>query len=106
MVLNEEAFMEFKRGTLIVYDVEGRVLFTEGDLTSNVEITPFNYPVGVPYLELPYGESLIMDYRLKGVDVSTEPHKPIWEKIIRELTPAEQLIESLENELLIANGVI
>ena len=95
----------FYRSTLIVYDLEGSVLKIDGEIQSNAELMPHNYPVGVPYLEIPFGDAKLDQRKLIKIDTTKPPHQPVWETINRPPTPQEQ-IETLENELLIAKGVI
>ena len=91
-----------QRGNLVIYDETGKIFLqtgeAEGDIISHV------YPVGIPYLEIPFGT--MARKRLISVDVTKTPHEPVFEDIIIPLTPEEQRIQELENELLLTSGVI
>jgi hypothetical protein len=93
------------RGNLVIYDLEGTIISQSGEMQSNADIAPHKYPVGIPYIELPYGSMKWEEQQLIKIDVKTEPHSPIFEKIDRVPT-SQETIETLENELLIAKGVI
>lgn len=90
-----------QRGNLVVYDLNGKVWYESGEASG--DILPHEYPNGLPYLELPYGT--METHRIVSVDVSKSPHEPILEEITRQPTP-EEIIADLENQLLIAEGVI
>lgn len=93
-----------QRGNLIIYDNEGKIWLQTGEAEG--DILPHEYPVGLPYMELPFG--IMATRRVVRVDVTTTPHTPVFEEIEIPKTP-EQLqseIEQLENELLLASGVI
>lgn len=83
-----------QRGNLIIYDLEGKIIIQTGEAQGDV--LPHNYPVGIPYMELPYGT--MGTNRVIGIDVTVEPHQPIFEEITTEETP-EQKIARLEAEL-------
>ena len=51
---------------LVVYDNNGTIYFAG---------TGKETPVGIPYLDIPREDGKV----LKRVDISTEPHTPIWE---------------------------
>jgi hypothetical protein len=85
-----------KRGNLITYDLEGRIFSQTGEIYSDSEntILPHTYPVGIPYIELPFGAMRYEEQRLIKINVTTEPHTPIFVPIVRELTDAEKLAEA------------
>ena len=95
-----------KRGSLIIYDNEGKIFLNTGDADDGgcEGLLQHTYPVGLPYIETKFGE--LSGKRVLGVDVSVTPHKLIIEDIPKELTPEELKIQELENELLVASGVI
>lgn len=89
-----------QRGNLIVYDDNGRIWVQSGEAEGDV--LPHEYPVGIPYMELPYGT--MATKILKGIDVTKVPHQPILEEIIRVESEAERLQrekEELENQMLL-----
>lgn len=58
--------------TLIIYDDEGYII---QHITGSYRV-----PVGVPYLETEIPENKMLKFGI-GVDVSVEPHEPIFEDI-------------------------
>lgn len=87
-----------KRGNLVFYDLVGKIFSQTGEAEG--DILPHEYPVGIPYIEIPFGT--MAQKRVISIDV-TDPksHKPIFETI-----PYTPTYEDLENELLIFKGVI
>ena len=86
------------RGNLISYDLTGKVFSQTGEASGVV--VDHEIPVGIPYMILPYGT--MSGKRLNRIDVSDpNNHSPIFEEIIREPS-----YEELENQLLLAKGVI
>lgn len=87
-----------KRGNLVIYDLEGTIISQSGE--ADGEWVPHIYPVGVPYLELPFG--VMKGKNLLKIDTSdSRNHVPVFEDI-----PYVPTYEDLQNELLIAKGVI
>lgn len=84
-----------QRGSLIIYDHEGRIWANTGDAEG--DILPHEYPVGLPYIETQFGE--LRGKRVLGVDVYTKT-------LITEDVPIEPTYEELQQQLLIARGVI
>ena len=61
---------------------------------------PHEYPVGIPYIEIPFGT--MANKRVVRIDVSDPNNSiPVFKKISRQLT-----YEELQQQLLIAQGVI
>jgi len=85
-----------QRGNLIIYDNEGRIWYQSGEAEGDV--LPHEYPVGLPYMEIPFGT--MRNKRLIRIDTTVEPHQPIFEDIEIEKTPQE-IIEELENQILL-----
>jgi hypothetical protein len=83
-----------ERGNLIIYDLQGTIITQTGDAKGDV--LPHAYPVGVPYIELAYGETV--GKRIIRVDVSVEPHEVVTEDLQIEQT-AEEKITELEAQL-------
>lgn len=81
-----------KRGNLILYDNTGRIFHQSGEAQG--DILPHTYPVGIPYIEVPYGST--KGKRVVSVDVSEIPHKIVTEEIQTKPT-----YEELENQLLL-----
>lgn len=96
-----------KRGNLILYDNTGRIFLQTGEAQGDV--LPHEYPVGIPYIEIPFG--VMRNKIIIGVDVSTNPHNLIVEdiphveteeeRLQRELLEAQEQIVNLEYEKLI-----
>jgi len=78
-------------GNLVIYDFKGMIISQTGEMDGG--LLPRVYPVGVPYLELEVGTMDYNNQKLIKIDVTTEPHKPIFEPIIREKTAEEKLAE-------------
>lgn len=89
------------RGNLVTYDLSGRIWSQTGEASG--DILPHEYPVGIPWIEIPYGK--MATKMLVAIDVSVEPNQPVFEEITKSKTDAER-IEELENQLLEAEGVI
>ncbi|GMQ62352.1 hypothetical protein [Vallitalea maricola] len=81
-----------ERGNLIIYDSKGKIWYQSGE--ADGDILPHVYPVGIPYIEIPYGT--ITNKRIVSIDVSVTHHVPITEDI--EVKPT---YEELENQLLL-----
>lgn len=90
--------MNMKRGSLIIYDNNGKAWLNTGDAEGNV--LPHAVPVGLPYIITEYGQ---LDGKIvKGVNVETK--KLILEDIPKVETEEEKLRrekEELENQLLL-----
>ncbi|QUH29652.1 hypothetical protein [Vallitalea guaymasensis] len=67
-----------KRGALVVYDVDGTILYVINDCYSEgIDIEPHNKPKGIPSMEFEYGE--LDGKELIRIDVSVpDNHKPIF----------------------------
>jgi len=63
-----------KRGNLVIYDLTGRILAQTGEAEGDVY--PHEYPVGVPYIEIPHGAMELLE--LTSIDTSVEPHLPVF----------------------------
>lgn len=84
-----------KRGSLIVYDLNGEIWFNSGDADGDV---PSHVPPkGLPYIITEYGE-YSGNYPIR-VDVTKTPHQLVLKPI--EKTNEQLRIEELENQLLL-----
>lgn len=84
-----------ERGNLVIYDLAGTIISQSGEATG--DLLPHSYPVGVPYMEIPYGT---MNKKiLVKIDTSTDPHTPIFEDLILPKTPEETIFE-LQAEII------
>lgn len=86
---------ETQKGSLIIYDNEGKIWVNTGDAKG--DILPHIYPVGLPYIETQFGE--LDNKRVIRVDVATGT-------LITEDIPVMLTYEELQQKLLIAQGVI
>lgn len=80
------------RGNLIIYDNKGEIWLQTGEAIGDIQ--PHVYPVGIPYIEVPYGST--KGKRIVLVDVSVTPHKIVVEDI--DVKPS---YEDLENKVLL-----
>ncbi|BDR86145.1 hypothetical protein [Clostridium tetani] len=87
-----------KRGSLIIYDNNGKIFLNTGDAEG--DILPHTPPFGLPYIITEYGQ---LDGKIaKGVNVETK--ELILEDIPKAETEEERLRrekEELENQLLL-----
>lgn len=90
----ESVGLKLKRGNLIIYDLAGTIISQTGEAKGDV--LPHVYPVGVPYIELAYGETF--EKRIISVDVSVEPHQVITENLPKEKSQ-EDIIAELQAQL-------
>lgn len=90
-----------QRGSLIIYDNEGKIWVNTGDAEG--DILPYTPPSGLPYIITEYGQ---LDGKIvKGVNVKTK--ELILEDIPKVETEEERLRrekEELENQLLLAEN--
>jgi hypothetical protein len=94
-----------KRGSLIIYDDNGTIWHESGDADDGGSggLPPHIYPVGLPYIETPFGE--LDNKRVIGVNVETKTL--ITEDIIIPISAEQQQIIDLENQmLLMANNEV
>lgn len=80
------------RGNLILYDNRGKIWLQTGEAIGDIK--SHEYPVGIPYIEVPYGST--EGKKIVSVDVSKIPHKVVTEDI--EVKPS---YEDLENKVLL-----
>jgi hypothetical protein len=91
-----------QRGNLVIYDTTGKIFSQSGEIDGDV--LPHEYPKGIPYIEIPFGTMAIK--KLISIDVSKEVHEPVFEDIVIPITPEQQRIADLENQLLESEGLI
>ncbi len=93
-----------QRGNLVLYDYEGKIFSQTGEAEG--DLLPHTYPVGIPWVEIPFGT--MATKRLISIDVSNGVDNPIpiFEDIEIPKTEEQLRIEELENQLLLAEGVI
>lgn len=85
-----------QRGNLVIYDTTGKIFSQTGEAEG--DILSHEYPVGLPYIEIPFGT--MSTKRLISIDVAVTPHEPVFEEIAREKTQQE-IIQELENQILL-----
>jgi hypothetical protein len=83
------------RGSLIIYDNNGKIWVNTGDATGDV--LPHEVPVGLPYILTEYGA--LNNKRVLSVDVVNRT-------LITEDLPHQVTYEELQQQLLQAQGVI
>lgn len=79
-----------QRGSLIIYDNEGKIWLNTGDAEGDV--LPYTYPVGLPYIETIFGE--LKNKRVLRVEVITKT-------LITEDIETIPTYEELENQILL-----
>ena len=93
---------QIQLGNRIVFDQDGEIIHQTGEMQGDVlprkEITELNF------IDLEYGEINYSTHRIVLIDVETK--QPILEEIPQFKTEEQLRIEQLENELLLASGVI
>lgn len=85
-------------GNRIIYDQDGEIIVQLGEMQGNVlprkEITAINF------VDVEYGAINHQTHRIVGIDVKTK--QPILQEILQQVSPEEQRIQELENQLLLA----
>lgn len=84
-----------QRGSLIIYDDNGKIWYNSGDAEGDV--LPHEYPAGLPYIETEFGQ--LDGKRVVSVNV-------VRQILNTEDIPSEPTYEELQQQLLIAQGVI
>jgi hypothetical protein len=84
-----------QRGSIIIYDNNGKIWINTGDAEG--DILPNEVPAGLPYIETQFGE--LTNKRILSVDIATAT-------LITENIPVQLTYEELQQQLLIAQGVI
>lgn len=90
------------RGNRIYFDQDGEIILQTGEMSGDV--LPHKTITKVDFVDLEYGEVDLSKNKIVKIDVATK--KPFLENIEVPLTPEQQRILELENELLLASGVI
>lgn len=84
-------------GERIIYDQDGEIIFQTGEMQGDVlprkEITKLNA------VDLEYGAVDLTKYRIVRVDPTTK--QPVLEEIPIAITPEQQRIQELEDQLLL-----
>lgn len=83
-----------KRGNLVIFDLSGKIWFETGEAEGAV--LPHVYPMGLPYMEIPFGTMAIK--RLISIDVSGTNHVPVFEDIPIQPTK-DEIILALQMEI-------
>lgn len=93
--------MIYTRGNLIIYDSTGKIFYQSGFSTSASEIPNHEVPKDVPYLIIPYDETLIKTKKIVSVNVSKTPNEVIFEDIIYIPTLEDKVKElNLQTQLM------
>lgn len=91
------------RGNRLFYDQDGKIIFQTGE-ASGKGVNPHKEIASLNYIDLEFGAVDTSKYSISSID--TVNKMPILEEIPQTLTEEQQRILELENELLIASGVI
>lgn len=89
-------------GNRIIHDQDGDIIAQLGEMQGDV--SPRKEITKIDFVDLKYGEIDTSKYRIVKIDVATK--KPVLETVEVPLSPEQQRILELENELLLASGVI
>lgn len=90
------------RGNRIYFDQDGEIILQTGE--SSGDVSPHKVISKVEFVDLDYGEIDTKKFAITKIDPATK--KPFLVNIEIPLTPEQQRIIELENELLLASGVI
>lgn len=91
-----------KIGNRIIYDQDGEIIIQLGEIEGDV--LPRKTITNLYCLDLEFGA---IDYsKQRIVKINPETHEPIIENIEIPLSPEQQRIIELENQLLLLSGVI
>lgn len=88
-------------GNRIYYNQNGKAIFTTGEMQGDVLPRIENEVIN--YIDLPYGDTTLKDvseYHIENGQIVID------KMIIPQPTPEELKIQELENQLLVASGVI
>lgn len=84
-------------GNRIIYNQDGEIVYQTGDMSGDVlprkEITELHF------VDLEYGAVNLQTHRIISIDPKTK--QPILEELLVELTPEQQRIQELEDQLLL-----
>jgi len=83
-------------GNRVIFDQDGRIIFQTGEMQGDVshgDITSLDF------VDIEYGAIDLTKYRIVSVNPSTK--QPVLEEIPVELTPEQQRIQELEDQLLL-----
>lgn len=84
-------------GNRVFYDQDGVIICQTGEMRGDV--LPRNEITQVNYIDLDYGQVDFNTHRIVVVD--TASRQPILEEIEQYISPEQQRIQELENELLL-----
>ena len=89
-------------GSRIIFDQDGEVIVHLSEVDGSV--LPRKPISNIDYIDLSYGEVDYSKFRIVAIDTATRT--PILEEIPYVKTEEQLRIEELENELLLASGVV
>jgi len=84
-------------GNRIIYDQDGEIVYQTGEMSGDV--LPRKEIMELDYIDLEYGAVNLQTHRIAGIDPKTK--QPILEEIPVVLTPEQQRIQELEDQLLL-----
>ncbi|MCT4597473.1 MAG: hypothetical protein N4A50_06295 [Vallitalea sp.] len=82
-----------ERGSLIIYDMKGKIWFNSGDAQGDV--LPHISPYGLPFVITEYGQ--LDNKKVTGVN-------PVTKELITEEIKVKPTYEDLENQLLLSEN--
>lgn len=87
-----------KIGNRVFYDQDGEILFQTGEIEGS-DVLPRKAITELNYIDLGYGAVNTQTHRIVSIDPKTK--QPILEELNIELTPEQQRIQELEDQLLL-----
>ncbi|MFI2856773.1 hypothetical protein ACH6EH_06500 [Paenibacillus sp. JSM ZJ436] len=84
-------------GNRIIFDQDGEIIFQSGEMQGDV--LPRKEVSHLDYVDLDYGAVNFQTHRISGIDVATK--QPILEQLEVQLSPEQQRIKELEDQLLL-----
>jgi len=91
-----------ERGNLVIYDELGVIFSQTGEASG--DILPHTYPVGLPYIELPYGT--LTNHYVASIDVTKTPHEAVLVPITPAKTPEQLEIDRLMDMVAALGGQV
>lgn len=83
-------------GNRVIFDQDGRIIFQTGEMEGDVSHEDIT---SLDFVDLEYGEIDLTKYRIVSVNPTTK--QPVLEEISVELTPEQQRVQELEDQLLL-----
>ncbi|QCT02736.1 hypothetical protein E6C60_2021 [Paenibacillus algicola] len=84
-------------GNRIIFDQDGEIMYQSGEMQGDV--LPRKEVTSLDYVDLDYGAVNFQTHRIVRIDVDTK--QPVLESLEIVLSPEQQRIKELEDQLLI-----